>query len=97
MVEDLAEDYLLCAADLYDEAAVDPAKMWELVDAYHYDLNTCLRETIVLLKSFLIVLPGSQIGAFQQSILEQAKSRLTRMHTPPRGIRPRRMTLIAGQ
>ena len=97
MVEDLAEDYLLCAADLYDEAAVDPGKTWELVDAYHYDLNTCLRETIVLLKSFLIVLPGSQIGAFQQSILEQAKSRLNRMHTPLRGIRPRRMTLIAGQ
>jgi hypothetical protein len=97
MVEELAEDYLLCAADLCDEAAVDPGKMWELVNTYHYDLNTCLREAIVLLKSFLIVLPANQIGAFQQTILEHAKPRHTPMHTPIRGIRPRRMTLIAGQ
>jgi len=97
MVEDLAEDYLFCAADLYDEAAEDPGKMWELVNTYHYDLNTCLREAIVLLKSFLIVLPANQIGAFQQTILEQAKPRHAPMHIPIRGIRPRRMTLIAGQ
>jgi hypothetical protein len=76
---------------------VDPGKMWELVNTYHYDLNTCLREAIVLLKSFLIVLPANQIGAFQQTILEHAKPRHTPMHTPIRGIRPRRMTLIAGQ
>ena len=96
MVEELAEDYL-CAADLYDEGAVDAGKMWELVAAHHYDLNTCLREAIVLLKSFLIVLPASQIGAFQQTILEQAKPRHTPMRAQLRGIRPRRMTLIAGQ
>jgi len=72
MVEDLGTDYCLCAAGLSDEASPDPARMWELVDADHYDLNTCLREAIVLLKSFLLVLPADQLGAFQQTILEQS-------------------------
>ena len=97
MVEDLGIDYCLCAADLSDEASEDPVRMWELVDADHYDLNTCLREAIVLLKSFLLVLPADQLGAFQQAILEQSKPRHSEAHVRLRGIRHRRMTLIAGQ
>jgi hypothetical protein len=97
MVEDLGEDYCFCAADLYDEASADPRKVWELVDADHYDLNTCLREAIVLLKSFLLVLPANQIGAFQQTILEQSKARQSAALTRLRAIRHRRMTPIAGQ
>ncbi len=97
MVEDLGTDYCLCAADLFDETSPDPARMWELVDADHYDLNTCLREAIVLLKSFLLVLPADQIGPFQQTILEQSKPRQTETRARLQGIRHRRMTPIAGQ
>jgi hypothetical protein len=97
MIEDLGTDYCLCAADLSAEASPDPARMWDLVDADHYDLNTCLREAIVLLKSFLLALPADQIGAFQQTILEQSKPRHYEAHSRLRGIRHRRMTPIAGQ
>ena len=97
MVEDLGTDYCLCAADLSEETSRDPGRMWELVDADHYDLNTCLREAIVLLKSFLLVLPADQIGAFQQTILEQSRPRHSEAHARLRGIRHRRMTPIAGQ
>ena len=97
MVEDLGTNYCLCAADLSDEASEDPVRMWELVDADHYDLNTCLREAIVLLKSFLLVLPADQLGAFQQTILEQSKPWRSEAHTRLEGIRHRRMTPIAGQ
>jgi len=97
MVEDLGTDYCLCAAGLSDEASPDPARMWELVDADHYDLNTCLREAIVLLKSFLLVLPADQLGAFQQTILEQSRPRRSEAHTRLQGIHHRRMTPIAGQ
>jgi len=97
MVEDLGTDYCLCAADLSDETSPDPSRIWELVDADHYDLNTCLREAIVLLKSFLLVLPADQIGAFQQTILEQSKPRHSEVHERLRGIRHRRTTLFAGQ
>jgi hypothetical protein len=97
MVDDLGEDYCLCATDLYDEVPVDPGKMWQLVDEDHYDLNTCLREAIVLLKSFLLVLPADQLTAFQQKILEQSKPRQTAPRDRPHGIRHRRMAPIAGQ
>jgi len=97
MVEDLGTDYCLCATELSDETSEDPRRMWELVDADHYDLNTCLREAIVLLKSFLLVLPADQIGPFQQTILEQSKPRQTETRTRLQGIRHRRMTPIAGQ
>ena len=97
MVEDLGADYCLCAADLSNETSLDPGRVWEVVDADHYDLNTCLREAIVLLKSFLLVLPADQIGAFQQTILEQSEPRQTEVQTRPQGIRHRRMTPIAGQ
>jgi hypothetical protein len=97
MVDDLGDDYCLCAADLYDEVSLDPGKMWQLVDEDHYDLNTCLREAIVLLKSFLLVLPADQLAAFQQTILEQSKPRQTAPRTRPHGIRHRRMAPIAGQ
>jgi len=97
MVEDLGADYRLCAADLSSETSLDPGRVWEVVDTDHYDLNTCLREAIVLLKSFLLVLPADQIGAFQQTILEQSEPRQTEVQTRPQGIRHRRMTPIAGQ
>ena len=97
MVEDLGTDYCHCASDLSDQTRPDPTRMWELVDADHYDLNTCLREAIVLLKSFLLVLPADQIGAFQQTILEQSRPRHSEAHARLRVIRHRRMTLIAGQ
>jgi hypothetical protein len=67
------------------------------VDADHYDINTCLREAIVLLKSFLLVLPADQLETFQQTILDQTSAR--RAHAPGGrpAIRHRRMSAIAPQ
>jgi hypothetical protein len=45
--------------------AQEIALSWNRLDEFHYDLNTCLRETMVVLKSFLCVLPGQQLGPFQ--------------------------------
>ena len=97
MVEDLGKDYRLSAADLADGTSVDPQKDWEAVDADHYDLNTCLREAIVLLKSFLLVLPADQLGAFQQTIAEQSMVASAQAPSRQRVIRHRRMAPIAGQ
>ncbi len=41
-----------------------PAQSWGVLDCIHYDLNTCLRENEVLLKSFLRALPAQHLGAF---------------------------------
>ena len=97
MVDDLGKDYRLCSADLSEGTTADPCGMWEAVDADHYDLNTCLREAIVILKSFLLVLPVDQLGAFQQTILDQSEARAEEVPSRQRAIRHRRMTPIAGQ
>jgi hypothetical protein len=38
---------------------------WSRLEEFHYDLNTCLRETLVILKSFLCVLPAQELAPFQ--------------------------------
>ena len=56
------------ALDLSCGASLQPSSDWRAIDDAHFDLNTCLREAIVLLKSFLVVLPEDQLGALQKSV-----------------------------
>ena len=97
MVEDLGKEFRHAADDLAEGTSLNPKKMWAEVDADHYDLNTCLREAIVVFKSFLIVLPESQLAAFQDTVRQQSQPQ--EAHVPSRQgvIRHRRMTAIAGE
>jgi len=97
MVEDLSKDYRQAAADLADGVAFDPRKTWEEVDLDHYDLNTCLREVIVVFKSFLIALPESQLGAFQKTVRQQSMPVGNALSASPQADHHRRMSAIAGQ
>jgi len=69
MVENLRKEYCESAEELCTGLATDPGLLWKTIDAAHYDLNTCLRETIVLLKSFLLALPEEQLAGFQKSVM----------------------------
>ena len=97
MVEDLCKDFRLAAGDLTDGVSVHPEQLWEEVDADHYDLNTCLREAIVLLKSFLVVLPVDQLVAFQKTVFEQSQAPLTNLPASQQVIRHRRISAIASE
>lgn len=97
MVEDLGNDYRYAADDLAEGFGVNPKKRWDEVDSDHYDLNTCLRESIVVFKSFLVALPESQIEALQRTIRQQIQSPHPRDTAPHRVIRHRRMPAIAGE
>ena len=68
MVEDLSKEFCASAQDLAAGLATDPLALWKVVDAAHYDLNTCLRETIIMLKSFLHALPDEELSGFQKSV-----------------------------
>jgi hypothetical protein len=68
MVENLGKEYCESAEELGTGLASDSILLWKTIDAAHYDLNTCLRETIVLLKSFLLALPDDQLLNFQKSV-----------------------------
>ncbi len=91
MVEDLDRDFRNVADNLAEGVYPDPERGWHEVDLYHYDLNTCLRETVVLLKSFLVVLPASQLGDFEKTIRDQSE------FPEPIRTRHRRLNAFAGQ
>jgi hypothetical protein len=97
MVEDLGKDFRHAADDLAEGTSLNPPKMWAEVDADHYDLNTCMREAIVVFKSFLIALPESQLGAFQNTVREQSQLQEAGAPSPRAMLRHRRMTAIAGE
>ena len=97
MVDDLGKDFRDAADDLAEGISLNPKRIWAEVDADHYDLNTCLRESIVLFKSFLIALPDGQLGAFQDTVRQQSRLQEAGVASPQRVIRHRRMTAIAGE
>jgi hypothetical protein len=68
MVLSIRNNFCEVASDLGSCVSAEPSSDWRTIDDAHFDLNTCLREAVVLLKSFLVVLPNEQLGPFQKSI-----------------------------
>jgi hypothetical protein len=97
MVGDLGKDFRLTVENLSSGGSARPEADWRAVDTAHYDLNTCLRETIVLLKSFLVVLPQDQLGTFQKTVHAQTHSLETPSPSGDRQIRHRRMAAVGGE
>lgn len=53
----LAAQFQSTAEELACGTQIRPEEGWLALDSMHYDLNTCLRETVVLLKSSLRAVP----------------------------------------
>lgn len=92
MVFSIRRHFNAIASDLGSGVSAEPSSDWRAVDDAHFDLNTCLRETIVVLKSFLVVLPDDQLTVFQKSINAQIHAGYDA--EPARG---GRMVLIEGE
>jgi len=98
MVEDLNDDFCYVAGEIALGASIVPDSLWQAADAAHYDLNTCLRESIVLLKCFLRALPEDELDAFQQTVHAQMGAATPKMPAlSPRHLRHRRMAPIGGE
>jgi hypothetical protein len=97
LVETLASSFLTAAEELAEGTSTEPDHDWEILDATHYDLNTCFREIAVLLKSFLHALPEGQIQAFQATLQKQNLASRGSELPSQRHLVHRRMTLIKGQ
>jgi hypothetical protein len=97
MASDIGKDFQLAADNLANGASSDTSMDWKVVDQAHYDINTCLRETVVLLKSFLLVLPDDQMGAFQKTVRSQIRATDPSMAQSDPLIRARRMASVGGQ
>jgi hypothetical protein len=98
MVDDLNLDFCAAANDIANSNSLDCDAEWRAVDAAHYDLNTCLREAIVLLKSFLIALPDSELGVFETTVCTQmGVSKPKKLTFSQRFLRHRRAVPIGGE
>ncbi len=97
LVEELTNKFETSAEEIFEGDPLHPDGEWEALDASHYDLNTCLRETVVLFKSFLDALPESQLQEFLSTVQEQ--STWTEGYLPAKThyLVHRRMAAIKGQ
>jgi hypothetical protein len=69
MVKHIGND-VCTSADLLGSggATIAQEPQWLAITEGYWDLNTCFRETLVLLKCFLRVLPDGQLSGFQDNI-----------------------------
>jgi len=73
VVEETAGEFFESAEELVEGTAAQPAAGWEALECLNYDLNTCLCETIVVLKSFFRALPDEELKPFRSRFDEAAQ------------------------
>jgi hypothetical protein len=72
VVGGLESQFCAASEEIADGTCLEPALRWESLDVLHFDLNTCLRETIVMLKCFLRALPHDQVQDFRGRICNES-------------------------
>ncbi len=81
-IQHLGREFQDAASDISAGLCVQPGDCWTTLDGLHYDFSTCLRETEVLLKSFLKIMPLDQLADISADL--DARSELQ-----PFGMKPR--------
>jgi len=97
IVADLAADFSDSAYDFANDSAPSAQLFWRSADIYHFDLNTCFREAVVLFKSFLVAMPNQELLVFDRTYRLQLRATSLRPDSRPRFLRPRRMAPIGGE
>jgi len=85
-VSTVVDDFQETAADIAEGVQIHPQESWSALDNLHYDLNTCLRESVVMLKSFLKALPDARLDGLREelhasvfTVRSRARPRLSRV------------------
>jgi hypothetical protein len=97
LVEDLRANFLATIDDLGESNRLNPDRDWQILDADHYDLNTCLRESFVVLKCFLHAIPPTQLLKFELGLKQEKVNTSSLIPMRARQIAHGRMTLLKGQ
>jgi len=97
LVDELDSSFESTSEELFVRQSLRPEREWELLDSVHYDLNTCLRETVVLFKSFLHALPEVQLREFEAALRVQSIASPVSAYARPRHLAHRRMAFLKGQ
>lgn len=96
LVDELDSSFEATAEELAAGESLHPDRDWELLDSVHYDMNTCLREAVVLLKSFLHALPDAQLAGFQAALNDSPRAS-SPIAVRARNLAHRRIAFLKGQ
>ena len=87
IMDRLTVEFSTVAKEIAEGTCSHPQGSWMALECLQYDANTCLRETVVLLKSLLRTLPRQQLSAFEEELLAapplpSASIRISRSRVP---------------
>lgn len=78
-LERLDHEFGEAADEISEGLSTKPAACWKTLDFVHYDFNTCLRETEVVLKAFLHTLPAERLASFAADLEAQPAPKRARV------------------
>jgi hypothetical protein len=74
IIEDLQTEARAILGGIADGASKLPDQAFQLLEVLGYDLNTCMGETTILLKSFFCALPPEELETFRQKLVNLVPS-----------------------
>ena len=74
IVEDLQEEARAIISGISDGASQFPDRAWQQLEVLGYDLNTCMGETTIILKSFFCALPPEELETFRKKLVNLVPS-----------------------
>lgn len=77
IIEELQKETRTIVEDVCEGAPMFPERAWRELEVLGYDLNTCMSETTVVLKSFFCALPAEELETFRQKLVMQVPAILT--------------------
>lgn len=97
IVDDACDSFIASAKELAEGDTGYCGTLWQTLDLCHFDLNTCLRETNVLFKSFLVVLPEEHLSGLDFTIRGLARARPSSRYPVASFLSARRIGAVAGK
>jgi hypothetical protein len=97
LVDELDASFETTIEELCEDQSLHPERDWKLLASVHYDLNTCLREAVVLFKSFLHALPDGQLALFEFDLHERSFTTSPPSTVSARHLAHRRIAFLKGQ
>ena len=76
IIEDLQKEARAIVAGISQGDPQFPDRAWQQLEVLGYDLNTCMGETTVILKSFFCALPPEELETFREKLVNLALSHL---------------------
>lgn len=74
IVEDLQKEARAIIAGISDGDSQFPDRAWHQLEVLGYDLNTCMGETTIILKSFFCALPPEELETFREKLVNLVPS-----------------------